>query len=112
MSGNSDQQLGGDQVVQILADCIPRSGGNNNQVQMSNTLQFYGLDIQAQVEVLKSWIIGNSSYGVPAYKFHLSGDALNFATPSTSLSDIADVIQNRATPMVSGLAGNTRTDDP
>jgi hypothetical protein len=111
MNGNSDQQLGGDQVVQILADCIPRSGGNNNQVQMSNSLQFYGFDNQAQVEVLKSWIIGNSNYGVPAFNFRLSGDALNFVTPSTTLSDIADGIQNKATPMLSGLAGDPRTPD-
>jgi len=93
-----DQQLGADQVVQILVDCIPGAGGNGNQVQLSRVLQWYGFDDQHQIDVLNSWIIGNSDYGVSKYGFRLPGDALNFATASTLLSEMADAIQDKATP--------------
>jgi hypothetical protein len=92
------QQLGADQVVQILADCIPRSGGNQNQVAMSKTLQSYGFDDQREVDVLTSFIIGSADYGVRRYGFRLPGDALNFLTSATVLSDLADAIEDKATP--------------
>jgi len=98
-NGKTDEQLGADQVAQILVDCIPLSGGNGNEVSLSKVLQWYGFDDQHEIDVLNSWIIGDSDYGVLRYRFHLSGDALNFATPSTPLSDVANAIQNKATPM-------------
>jgi hypothetical protein len=98
-SAKADEQLGADQVVQILVDCIPRSGGNGNQVQLSKVLQWYGFDDQHQIDVLNSWIIGNSDYGVTKYRFHLAADALNFANPSTPLSEMADAIEDKATPI-------------
>jgi hypothetical protein len=94
----ADQQLGADQVVQILADCIPRSGGNQNQIVMSNTLQSYGFDDQHEVDVLTSFIIGDADYGVRKYGFRLPGDALNFLASATVLSDLADAIEDKATP--------------
>lgn len=94
----ADEQLGADQVIQILVDCIPGAGGNGNQVQLSKVLQWYGFAYQHQVDVLNTWIIGNSDYGVARYRFHLAGDALNFATPSTLLSEMAVTIQDKATP--------------
>lgn len=84
--------------MQILADCIPRSGGNHNPVSLSKVLQFYGFDTQHQIDVLNSWIVGNADYGVPRYKFALKGDALNFVIPTTVVSDIAKAIQDKATP--------------
>jgi hypothetical protein len=96
-----DEQLGADQVAQILVDCIPRSGGNGNEVGLSKDLQWYGFDDQRGIDVLNSWIIGNSDCGVPKYGFQLSGDALNFAVPSTLLSEMANAVQNKATRMAS-----------
>jgi hypothetical protein len=95
---SADQQLGADQVAQILADCIPRSGGNNNEIVLSKTLQSYGFHFQNQVDTLTSFIIGDTDFGVRKYGFRLSGDALNFAAPTTTLSDLADAIQDKATP--------------
>jgi len=94
----ADEQLGADQVAQILADCIPRAGGNNNEIVLTKTLQSYGFHFQNQVDTLTSFIIGDADFGVRRYGFHLSGDALNFAAPSTTLSDLADAIQIKATP--------------
>jgi len=96
--GFTDEQLGADQVVQILSDCILQSGGNGKEVELSNVLQWYGFDDQAQIDVLKTRIIGISDYGVAKYGFHLAGDDLNFATPDTLLSELADTIQIKATP--------------
>lgn len=98
MSIAADRQLGADQVAQILADSIPRAGGNNNEIVLSKTLQSYGFHFQNQVDTLTSFIIGDADFGVRKYGFCLSGDALNFATPSTTLSDLADAIQDKATP--------------
>lgn len=98
MSIAVEQQLGADQVAQILADCIPRAGGNNDEIVLSKTLLSYGYHSQNQVDTLTSFIIGNADFGVPKYGFRLSGDALNFATPTTTLSDLADAIQDKATP--------------
>jgi len=98
MAVAADQQLGADQVAQILVDCIPRAGGNNNEIVLTKTLQSYGFHFQNQVDTLNSFIIGNADFGVREYGFRLSGDALNFATPSTTLSDVADAIQDKATP--------------
>jgi len=94
----ADQQLGADQVVQILADCIPRSGGSPDQIVMSKTLQAYGFEDQHEVDVLTAFIIGNADYGVRKYGFRLAGDSLNFATSATVLSDLADAIEDKATP--------------
>jgi hypothetical protein len=94
----SDKQLRADQVVQILADCIPGAGGNHNPIALSKILQFYGFDTQHQIDVLNTWIVGNANYGVQRYGFVLKGDALNFVAPATLLSDIAKAIQDKATP--------------
>jgi len=98
MSIAADQQLGADQVAQILAECIPRAGGNDNEIVLSKTLQSYGFHFQNQVDTLTSFIIGDADLGVRKYGFRLSGDALNFATPTTMLSDLADAIQDKAIP--------------
>jgi hypothetical protein len=98
MSVAADQQLGADQVAQILADCIREAGGENNEIVLTKTLQSYGFHFQNQVDNLTAVIIGNADFGVRKYGFRLSGDALNFATPSTTLSDVADAIQDKATP--------------
>jgi hypothetical protein len=95
---SADQQLGADQVVQILADCIPHSGGNQDQIVMSKILQSYGFDDQREVDVLTSFIIGSAEYGVRKYGFRLAGDALNFVTSGIVLSDLADAIEDKATP--------------
>jgi hypothetical protein len=98
MSVAVDQQLGADQVAQILADCVPRAGGNSNEIVLTKALQSYGFHFQNQVDTLTSFIIGDANFGVGRYGFHLSGDALNFAAPGTTLSDLADAVQNKATP--------------
>src|SRR5579859_4737976 len=98
MSVAADQQLGADQVAQILADCLREAGGENNAIVVTKTLQSYGFHFQNQVDNLTAVIIGNADFGVRKYGFRLSGDALNFATPSTTLSDVADAIQDKATP--------------
>ena len=94
----ADKQLGADQVVQILADCIPRSGGNQNEIVMAKTIQSYGFALEHEVDVLTSFIIGNADFGVRKYGFRLAGDALNFVTPTTVLGDLADAIEDKATP--------------
>jgi hypothetical protein len=98
MSVAANQQLGADQVAQILADCVPKADGNNSEIVLGKTLESYGFHFQNQVDTLTAFIIGNANFGVGRYGFHLSGDALNFAVPSTTLSDLADAIEDKATP--------------
>jgi hypothetical protein len=96
--GGGDQQLSAGQAVQIITDCIPRAGGNNNPIELSNILQSYGLDKDGVV-TFAGWVIGNSDVGVLHYGFRLAGDALSWLTVATKLIDVAKTIQDKAVPV-------------
>jgi hypothetical protein len=96
--GGGDRQLRADQVVQIITDCIPRAGGNDNPIELENTLQFYGFDKDGVV-VLAGFIIGNSDFGVPHYFFQLAKDALDWLAVGIKLIDLSKTIQDKAVPV-------------
>jgi hypothetical protein len=93
----TDEQLGDDQVLQILVDCVPAAGGTKDPIEMTNKLSDYGFVTKDQVSVLNVFVVGNQQLGVRRFGFRLSGDALSFAAPSTSINDYAGNIQKKAT---------------
>jgi hypothetical protein len=52
----ADEQLGDDQVLQILVDCVPRAGGSSDEIQMTNALKDYGFLAKDQVLVLNTFV--------------------------------------------------------
>jgi hypothetical protein len=93
----TDEQLGDDQVLQILVDCVPAAGGTKDPIEMTKKLSDYGFVTKDQVSVLNTFVVGNQQLGVRRFGFKLSGDALSFAAPSTSMNDYAGTIQKKAT---------------
>jgi hypothetical protein len=92
----ADEQLGDDQVLQILVDCVPRAGGSSDEIQMTNALKDYGFLAKDQVLVLNTFVTGNKDFGVQRYGFKLSDDSLAFAAPATVMNDYAKAIQSKA----------------
>jgi hypothetical protein len=92
----ADEQLGDDQVLQILVDCVPAAGGTKDPIEMAKKLSDYGFVTKDQVSVLNTFVVGDQQLGVRRFGFRLSGDALSFAAPSTSMNDYAGAIQNKA----------------
>src|SRR5437879_12104764 len=72
----ADEQLGDDQILQILVDCVPRSGGSSDEIQMTKALKDYGFLTKDQVLVLNSFVTGNKDFGVQKYGFKLSADGI------------------------------------
>jgi hypothetical protein len=92
----ADEQLGDDQILQILVDCVPRAGGSSDEIQMTKALKDYGFLTKDQVLVLNTFVTGNKNFGVQRYGFKLSDDGLAFAVPATLMNDYATTIQNKA----------------
>jgi hypothetical protein len=92
----ADEQLGDDQVLQILVDCVPRAGGSSDEIQMTKVLKDYGFLAKDQVLVLNTFVTGNKDFGVQRYGFKLSDDGLAFAVPATPMNDYATAIQSKA----------------
>jgi hypothetical protein len=92
----TDEQLGDDQVLQILVDCVPRAGGSSDEIQMTKALKDYRFLSKDQVLVLNSFVTGSKDFGVQRYSFKLSDDALAFAVPATVMNDYATAIQTKA----------------
>lgn len=90
-----DGQLRADQIQTILRDCIPRAGGNRNPIDLSETLQYYGLDKDGVI-AFAGLVTGSADYGVKRYQFELPGSALSNITVTSQLSDIANTIQDKA----------------
>jgi hypothetical protein len=93
----ADEQLGDDQVLQILVDCVPRAGGSSDEIQMTKVLKDYGFLAKDQVLVLNTFVTGNRDFGVQRYGFKLSDDGLAFGVPATLMNDYATAIQSKAT---------------
>jgi hypothetical protein len=92
----ADEQLGDDQVLQILAECVPKAGGSSDEIQMTKALKDYGFLAKDQVLVLNTFVTGNKDFGVQRYGFKLSDDGVAFAAPATLMNDYATAIQSKA----------------
>ena len=92
-----DRRLRADQLETILTDCIPQAGGNHDPIDLSNILQFYGLDKDG-VLVFGGYVIGSADYGVKRFQFKLPPNALDGITVSSKLSEVANTIQDKAIP--------------
>jgi hypothetical protein len=95
LGGADDTQLRADQIQTILRDCIPLAGGNRNPIDLSETLQYYGLDKDGVI-AFAGLVTGSADYGVKRYQFELPGSALSNITVTSKLGDIANTIQDKA----------------
>jgi hypothetical protein len=95
VAGTDDRQLRADQIQTILQDCIPLAGGNHNPIDLSETLQYYGLDKDGVI-AFAGLVTGSTDYGVKRFQFELPGSALSNITVTSKLSDIANTIQDKA----------------
>jgi hypothetical protein len=89
-----DQQLRADQIETILRDCIPLAGGSAAAIDLSKTLQQYGLDKDGVV-TLAGRIIGDK-HGVQRFDFQLAAGSLDSMSVSSKLSDVENLIQDKA----------------
>jgi hypothetical protein len=94
-AGVADGQLRADQIETILRDCIPRAGGNNKPVDLSNILQYYGFDKDGVI-AFAGYVTGSEDYGVKRFQFNLPDGALGTLTVSSKLSELANTIQDQA----------------
>src|SRR5580700_9435438 len=92
-----ERRLRADQLETILIDCIPLAGGNHDPIDLSNILQFYGLD-KDSVLVFGGYVIGSADYGVKRFQFKLPPNALDGISVSSKLSEVANTIQDNALP--------------
>jgi hypothetical protein len=92
-----ERRLRADQLETILIDCIPLAGGNHDPIDLSNILQFYGLD-RDSVLVFGGYVIGSADYGVKRFQFRLPPEALDGISVSSKLSEVANTIQDKAVP--------------
>jgi hypothetical protein len=92
-----ERRLRADQLETILIDCIPLAGGNRDPIDLSNILQFYGLDKDSAL-VFSGYVIGSADYGVKRFQFRLPADALDGISVSSKLSEVANTIQDKAVP--------------
>ena len=93
-----ERRLRADQLETILIDCIPLAGGNHDPIDLSNILQFYGLDKDG-VLVFGGYVIGSADYGVKRFQFKLPAEDLDGITVSSKLSEVANTIQDKAVPV-------------
>ena len=89
------RQLRADQIETILRECIPLAGGNNNTIDLSKPLQYYGLDKDGVV-AFAGFVIGSADNGVQQFQFELPAGALDGITVSSKLSEVANLIQDQA----------------
>jgi hypothetical protein len=92
-----ERRLRADQLETILIDCIPLAGGSHDPIDLSNILQFYRLD-KDNVLVFGGYVIGSADYGVKRFQFELPANALDGITVSSKLSEVANMIQDKAVP--------------
>jgi hypothetical protein len=90
-----ERQLRADQIEAILRDCIPLAGGSSAVIDLSKTLQQYGLDKDGVV-VLAGLVIGDADHGVRRFDFELPAGSLDSLTVGSKISEVEDTIQDKA----------------
>lgn len=94
-SATFDQQLRADQIETILRDCIPLAGGSSTAIDLSKTLQQYGLDKDGVV-TLAGLVIGDKDHGVQRFDFQLAAGSLDSMSVNSKLSEVENLIQDKA----------------
>jgi hypothetical protein len=95
LAATDDRQLRADQIETILRDCIPLAGGSSAAIDLSKTLQQYGLDKDGVV-TLAGLIIGDATHGVQRFDFKLAPGSLDSLSVGSKISDVEDTIQDKA----------------
>jgi hypothetical protein len=94
-AATDDRQLRADQIEAILTDCIPLAGGSSAAIDLSKTLQQYGLDKDGVV-TLEGLIIGDAAHGVKRFDFELPPGSLDSLSVGSKISEVEDSIQDQA----------------
>lgn len=94
-AATDDTQLRADQIETILRDCIPLAGGSTAAIDLSKTLQQYGLDKDGVV-TLAGLIIGDAAHGVKRFGFELPPGSLDGLSVGSKISEAEDTIQDKA----------------
>lgn len=90
--------LSAGQCLTIASDCVFAETGNPQPVDRSRTLQSYSVVSPEQISGVRGRIVNSSSLGVPRFGFQIDANSLKDMSPSWTLGQLADRIQDTATP--------------